>query len=113
MNTRLRKLPACTSLRVIPSVPASFSMRVALVEQPAKNKARNRGASRCMATIATRITTIVNGRGHSAAFLATPAPLVLTGVAAHGAGLLDTAKPRTAADPASDARTDESIRPGR
>src|SRR3954469_19663717 len=88
MYTRLRKPPAVTTLRDIPSVAASLSMRVALEVQPAKNKASNRVAERCMGTIATRITTIVNGRGHSPRSVHSPVQLVLTGVAAHAAGLL-------------------------
>src|SRR6185369_11671121 len=87
MYTRLRKPPASSTLRDIPSVAASLSMRMALVVQPAKNKARSRVAKRCMPTIATRITTIVNGPGHSPLSLRSPVRLVLTGVAAHGSGL--------------------------
>jgi hypothetical protein len=62
-------------------------MRIALVAQPAKNKAKSTVAERCMTTIATRITTIVNRRGHSPLSLRMAAPVVLTGVAAHAAGL--------------------------
>jgi hypothetical protein len=62
-------------------------MRIALVAQLAKNKARSKVTQRCMTTIATRITTIVNRRGHSPLSVHSPALLVLTGVAAHGSGL--------------------------
>ncbi len=72
MNMGLRKPPASTTLRDMPSVAASLSIRIAFVVQLAKNRAKSKGAQRYMATIATCITTIVNGRGHSSAFLQCP-----------------------------------------
>src|SRR5688572_30229968 len=98
MNMGLRNPPAATTLRVIPSVPASSSMRVALLVQPAKNRARSSVAVGCMTTIATRITTNVNDRGHSSTFRAMPGMAGTYGRCCSRSGAVTYAEPRSSLD---------------